>query len=315
VFLRLGFFLKVLSLIGPTGVGKTDLSIVLARLLKAEILSVDSAQVYRGMDIGTGKPSPALRKEIPHHGLDLAEPEEEFDVLRYTQSVVPVLSSLVQKDRWVLLVGGAGLYFRVLRRGLCEAPGRDPIVRDRLLAEGQADGSEALHGRLSKVDPESASRIHPNDLKKVVRAVEVFELSGRPLSTWQKETVPWIQGLEHSPVFGITMERPVLFARLEQRTLRWLEGGGWLEEASRLHGRPLSQTARETLGYGELFEFLEGRADWVTTRGRIIKNTCRYAKRQWTWFRREPGVQWLEATRREPGEIAREIARQAAREG
>lgn len=252
-------------------------------------------QVYRGMDVGTGKPPADGRREIPHHGLDLAEPEEEFDVLRYIQAVTPVIRRLQQEDRWVVLVGGSGLYFRVLRAGLCEAPGREPEVRDRLIEEGFSIGTGVLHERLKKVDPSAAERIHANDLRRIVRALEVFEVSGKPLSAWQKQTVPVIPGLDRCRVIGLTCDRPALYARLEERVDRWLNSG-WLEEARVLHRRRLSRTAREALGYRELFDHLDGRVSWPAVRELIIRNTRRYAKRQWSWFRHEPGVEWQDAS-------------------
>ena len=268
-------------------------------------------QVYRGMDVGTGKPSPETRREFPHHGLDLAGPEEEFDVLRYIQVVLPVIRRLQREDRWAVLVGGSGLYFRVLRTGLCEAPGRDPQTRDRLIEEGLSAGAPALHERLKSVDAPAAGRIHPNDLRRIVRALEVFEVSGKPLSSWQKETLPAIPEISHAPMFGLTRDRPTLYARLEERVDRWL-GNGWLEEARALRKRPLSQTAREALGYRELFDHLDGRQTWPATRDLIVRNTRRYAKRQWSWFRHEPGVEWIDAAHQASEETAAWIARRSA---
>lgn len=250
-------------------------------------------QVYREMEIGTGKPSVSIRAEIPHHGIDLVDPEEEFDLLRYMQSVVPALRAAMKQGRSILLVGGAGLYFRALRRGLCEAPGQDPQLRARLLEEGLACGAAGLHERLQQADPAAAARIHANDLKRIVRALEVFESSGRPLSEWQRKTEPAVPGLALCPVIGLTCRRETLYSRIDARVEDWLRSG-WLEEARALHCRRLSRTAREALGYRELFDHLDGRLRWEEVGGLIARNTRRYAKRQWAWFRHEPGVQWLE---------------------
>lgn len=293
-------------MVGPTGVGKTEIALLLARKLGADIVSVDSMQIYRGMDLGTGKPPVSVRAEIRHHGIDLVEPEEEFDVLQYVRSVVPVVRAALERGRPLLLVGGAGLYFRTLRRGLCDAPGQEPELRARLLEEGTFNGASALHERLRAVDPAAASRIHPNDLKRIVRGLEVFEASGRPLSEWQERTEPAVPGLDRCPVVGLTRPRELLYARIDARVLQWL-AAGWFEEARALHRRRLSRTAREALGYRELFDHLDGRLAWPEAVERIAQNTRRYAKRQWAWFRHEPGVEWMEIEGMAPDQVAERL--------
>ncbi len=293
-------------MVGPTAVGKTEIALHLARKLRAEIISVDSMQVYRGMDIGTGKPSAALQREIPHHGIDLVDPEQEFDVLGYVEAVAPAIRKAKRKGTPLLFVGGAGLYLRVLRRGLCSAPGRDLEIRDRLLKEGAAQGAPILHRRLERVDPAGASRIHPNDLKRVVRALEVYEQTGRSLSEWHRETDPAVPGLEDLPVLGLSLNRESLHARIDARLKGWLESG-WVEEAKALHARLLSRTAREALGYRELFDHLEGKLEWKAVPGLIAQDTRRYAKRQMTWFRHEPGVEWFPIDGMKPADAAEAI--------
>lgn len=283
---------RLLALVGPTGIGKTELSLEIARRLPAEIIVVDSMQVYRGMDIGTGKPAAEALRAVPHHGLDLADPEEEFDVLRYAQAVGPAIEQALARGRWAILVGGCGLYLRVLLNGLCQAPGRDPEVRSRLLEEASRVGAAVLHSRLESVDPAAAKKIHPNDLRRIVRALEVFEVSGRPISRWQEETTRPAGELAGCRIVGLTCGREGLYDRIRRRVDGWLEAG-WLEEARSLSRRPLSRTAREALGYRELYRHLEGRMDWDETRSLIHKNSRRYAKRQWSWFRRDPRVRWM----------------------
>lgn len=279
---------------GPTGAGKTELAAELARRLGAEVVAVDSMQVYRGMDIGTGKPPASLRESIPHHGLDLADPGEEFDVLRYVEAVSPVIREIEGRGKWVLLVGGCGLYLRVLRRGLCAAPGRDLALRERLREEGDREGWEKLHARLKEADPRAAEKIHPNDAKRIIRALEVYLSTGRPISEWQGQTRPVNPAWADCPVLGLDCGREWLYRRIEERVEEWLKEG-WLEEARGLAARPLSRTAREALGYRELFEHLEGLRGWEETRALIQVNTRRYAKRQGSWFRHEPGVKWIPA--------------------
>ena len=297
---------RLLAIVGPTGIGKTEVATAIARKLPAEIVAVDSMQVYRGMDIGTGKPPAALRSEIPHHGLDLVEPEEEFDVLRYVQAIKPVLEEIQSAGRQAVLVGGCGLYLKILLNGLCPAPGRDPELRERLIAEGKSAGSAVLHGRLQAVDPEAAQRIHPNDLRRIVRALEVYHLTGQPMTLWQRDTVPFLEGLQDCPVVGLTCERGKLYEQIQARVDGWLSAG-WVEEARTLFARPLSRTAQEALGYRELFDHFRGETDWATTRTLIHLNTRRYAKRQWSWFRQDPRVRWIDADGRGPDDMAAEI--------
>lgn len=282
----------MLALAGPTGIGKTEVAAELARRLPAEVVAVDSMQVYRGMDVGTGKPPARLREEIPHHGLDLADPSEEFDAVRYIREVAPAIREIERRGKWVLLVGGCGLYLRALLRGLCAAPGRDLALRERLRGEGEREGWDRLFARLHEVDPEAAARIHPNDVKRIIRALEVYESSGRPITHWQSRTEPVDPRWAECPVIGLDCDREQLYRRIEERVDGWLEDG-WLEEARGLLRGPVGRTAREALGYRELFEHLEGVRDWEATRARIRLHSRRYAKRQWSWFRQEPRVRWV----------------------
>ena len=297
----------VIVLAGPTGIGKSEAALALAAEIPAEIVAVDSMQVYRGMDIGTGKPSAEIRRRVPHHGIDLAEPEEEFDAIRYAQAVAPVIEGVRRRGRWAILTAGCGLYLRVLRRGICDAPGKDPRVRARLLEQASAEGAAALHARLAEVDPAAARRIHSNDLRRAVRALEVYEVTGRPMSRWHEEQE--IPGRDDWRVVGLDCGRQQLYEKIEARIDGWL-AGGWIEEAGVLARRSLSLTAREALGYRELFGHLQGRTGWAETRALIHRNTRRYAKRQLSWFRHEPGVEWI-ASDPDPDVTARAILAKA----
>ena len=301
---------RLLALVGPTGIGKTEVALSLAKELPAEIVAVDSMQVYRGMDIGTGKPAPEIRGRIPHHGIDLADPEEEFDALRYAQAVRPVIEAIRSRGRWAILVGGCGLYFRALLQGLCDAPGKDPEIRAKLLEQAVGQGGAVLHARLAGVDPKAAQRIHPNDLRRMVRALEVFEMTGRPMTDWQRETAQAGSLRKECRIIGLDCARERLYSRIEARIDSWL-AGGWVEEARALALRRISLTAREALGYRELFDHFEGRTDWAAARALIHRNTRRYAKRQISWFRREPGVDWVPLSGQAPASVAREILARA----
>ena len=298
----------ILVIVGPTGIGKSDVAAALAREIPAEIVAVDSMQVYRGMEIGTGKPPEEVRRQIPHHGIDLADPEEEFDATRYAGAVAPVIEEIRRRGRWAVLTAGCGLYLRVLLRGICPAPGKDPEVRARLLERGEREGSAALHARLAEVDPSAAARIHPNDLRRVVRALEVYEVTGRPMTDWHAETPRPAWG--DCRLVGLTCDRELLYGRIEERIDSWL-AGGWVEEARSLARRRLSLTAREALGYRELFDHFEGKADWAAARALIHRNTRRYAKRQLSWFRHEPGVEWICLDQPDPRLAARQILSRA----
>lgn len=293
----------VIVLAGPTGIGKSEAALSLAREIPAEIVAVDSMQVYRGMEIGTGKPSGEARREAPHHGMDLAEPEEEFDAIRYARAVTPVIEAIRRRGRWAILTAGCGLYLRVLRRGICDAPGKDPEVRARLLERGSAEGSAALHARLAEVDPAAARRIHSNDLRRVARALEVYEVTGRPMTRWHQEQE--ISRQDDWRVVGLDCGRELLYRKIETRIDGWL-AAGWVEEARALSQRNLGLTAREALGYRELFDHFQGGPGWEETRALIHRNTRRYAKRQLSWFRHESGVEWIAADG-DPLRTAREI--------
>jgi len=298
----------VIVLAGPTGIGKSETAVALAREIPAEVVAVDSMQVYRGMDIGTGKPSREVRREVPHHGMDLAEPEEEFDAIRYARTVVPVIEEIRRKGKWAILTAGCGLYLRVLRRGICDAPGKDPEVRARLLERASSEGPAALHARLAEVDPAAAHRIHSNDLRRVVRALEVYEVTGRPMTHWHQKQE--ISRPDDWRVVGLDCGRERLYGKIEARIDGWL-AAGWGEEAKALSRRTLSLTAREALGYRELFDHFQGGAGWDETRALIHRNTRRYAKRQLSWFRHESGVEWI-AVDPDPLRTAREILARSA---
>ncbi|HHW14968.1 MAG TPA: tRNA (adenosine(37)-N6)-dimethylallyltransferase MiaA [Firmicutes bacterium] len=284
---------RLLAIVGPTAVGKSEVAVEVARIIDGEIVSADSMQVYRGLDIGTGKLSPAERGGVPHHLLDVVEPEETYSVARYEREALAAIAAIHRRGRVPLLVGGTGLYYRaVVRDYLFEGPGADPELRARLADEAQREGAPALHRRLAEIDPVAAGRIHPNDLRRIIRALEVYILSGVPLSQQQ-------QGSEE-PRFdlvavGLTAPRGVLYARIERRVDAML-AKGLLAEVRTLVDRGLESwlTSIQALGYKEFLPYLRGEEDLATAVVRLKRETRRYAKRQLTWFRREPHVHWLD---------------------
>lgn len=279
------------ALLGPTASGKSALALEYARRHpEVELVSVDSMQVYREMDIGTAKPSPAERAEVPHHLIDLVDPDEEFTVAQFKAAFDAAVAEVESRGRRALLVGGTGLYLRAVVDDL-EIPGRFAEVREELEAE---PCTRALHERLRELDPVAAGRMEPTNRRRIVRALEVTVGSGRPFSSFGP-------GLDAYPatevvLVGLRVDRDELDRRIEARYRRQLDDG-FLGEVRRLHDRPagVSRTARQALGYKELIDHLEGRCSLDDAVDRAITRTRQYARRQERWFRRDPRIVWIDA--------------------
>lgn len=279
------------ALLGPTASGKSALALEYARRHpEVELVSVDSMQVYREMDIGTAKPSPAERAEVPHHLIDLVDPDEEFTVAQFKAAFDAAVAEVESRGRRALLVGGTGLYLRAVVDDL-EIPGRFAEVREELEAE---PCTRALHDRLRELDPVAAGRMEPTNRRRIVRALEVTVGSGRPFSSFGP-------GLDAYPatevvLVGLRVDRDELDRRIEARYRRQLDDG-FLDEVRRLHDRPagVSRTARQALGYKELIDHLEGRCSLDGAVDRAITRTRQYARRQERWFRRDPRIVWIDA--------------------
>ena len=283
----------ILVIIGPTASGKSALAITIAQLAGAELLSVDSMQVYRGMDIGTAKPSAAEQAQVPHHLLDLVRPDEVFTVARFVESADRVIADAGARNRPLIATGGTPLYYKALFEGLFDGPGADAEVRHRLM---QLPNDE-LARRLAEVDPPAASRIHVNDTKRLVRALEVFELTGRPISSFQTD---WTDPKRrHRAVWvGLNWDREALNRRINAR-VKAMVAAGWLDETRQLLAQygSLSKTAAEATGYRELIEHVSGRMSLEDAVEQIKIATRQLARRQMKWFRRFPGVVWLPGDR------------------
>ncbi|HEV8114160.1 MAG TPA: tRNA (adenosine(37)-N6)-dimethylallyltransferase MiaA [Planctomycetota bacterium] len=283
-------------LIGPTAAGKSRLALGIAARTGVELVSLDSMQVYRGMDVGTAKPSRADRERARHHMLDLVQPNERYDVRRYLEEVAPVLDDVRARGARALFVGGTGFYLKALLSGIFEGPPVDLALRARVEARVREIGSERAHGELSGADPLSAARIHANDTKRLVRALEVLEQTGRPLSAWQREW-GW-HGSEASPsapvpMIGLDIETPELDRRIARRTEAMLDAG-WTEEAARIRETTgFSPTSAQALGYGEALLLHDGSLDRTQAAQAIAQATRRFARRQRTWYRKFPDVVWL----------------------
>jgi tRNA dimethylallyltransferase len=277
-------FHRAIYLTGPTASGKTAVGIALARRLDAEILALDSATLYRGMDIGTAKPSPAERGGIPHHLIDVLDPWETASVSDYRTWALNALAEIEARGKRALFVGGTALYLKVLLRGLFGGPGADLGLRQRLLDEVDRLGEKALHDRLAGLDPATAARLHPNDRRRVIRALEVIELAGRPLSTLQAEHDQ--PAPPDVPVIALDIPRARLNDRINRRVRRFVEVG-LVDEVRRLLASPrrLSATAAAAIGYREVIAMLGQRDAIEPTIEAIQARSRQFAKRQATWFR------------------------------
>jgi tRNA dimethylallyltransferase len=279
------------AVVGPTASGKSEVAMaVAAQLGDVELLSIDSMQVYRGMDIGTAKPTAAERAAVPHHLIDLVEPTEEFTVAEFQRAYRLVLDDLGARERRAVLVGGTGLYHRSVIDDL-DLPGEWPEVRARLDAEAIELGPEPLHARLTTIDPDAAARMEPTNARRVVRALEVCEGSGRPFSSFG----PGLDTYPPSPVvqIGLRWDRAVQAARIERRVNQMIDDG-LLDEVRRLAERGLSRTAAQALGYKELLVHLDGACSLDEAVEQVVVRTRQFAVRQLRWFQRDPRVRWID---------------------
>ncbi|MCU1490807.1 MAG: miaA [Acidimicrobiaceae bacterium] len=286
---------RPVALVGPTATGKTALALALAAELgDAELVSVDAMAVYRGMDLGTAKPTAHERAAADWHLLDLVEPDEEFSVASFQRAAADALAAIAARGRRAVLVGGTGLYHRAVLDRL-ELPGRYPDIAAGLHAEAaQPGGSERLHARLAAVDPLAASRMESSNARRVVRALEVTLGAGRPFSSFG----PGLETYAPTPylLVGLALPREELDRRISERLEAQLTGG-WLEEVAALAARPrpLSRTAGQALGYRQLLDHLAGELSLEEARAEIVRRTRAFARRQESWFRRDPRVHWLDA--------------------
>jgi tRNA dimethylallyltransferase len=290
----------VVVIVGPTAVGKSRIAVEVAKAFETEVLTADSRQVYRGMDVGTDKPASEERQAVPHRLIDLVDPDESFNAGLYRRQAIDEIERLYRDCRLPLVVGGTGLYVRTLLKGLCDAPQADPIMRKALRQEAEDQGYDRLYARLVDVDPVIAARLHPRDESKVIRALEVYQLSGRRMSEFQQE-----HGFAERPfatlMIGLNRDRDVLYRRIEGR-IDWQLAHGLIEETKQLlaQGYRRDSAAMKGLGYRQVAEHLAGEYDAAEMVRRFKRDTRHFSKRQMTWFRKEPGIQWLMIEESEP---------------
>jgi tRNA dimethylallyltransferase len=278
---------------GPTASGKSSLAIPLARRLGAEIVSVDSMAVYRGLDVGTAKPTPEQREAVPHHLLDVVEAGEAYSVARWLTDAAEALAGCRARGRAILFVGGTPLYLRALRDGLAPLPPADPAIRAALAAEAGRLGPESLHARLATIDPAAAARIHPRDAKRTIRALEVAEMTGRPLS---EAFAPAPDPIFERRLLIVDRPRTALYRRIDLRVGEMFSAGIIAETRAAL-ATPggIGPTARQAAGYAETIALLEGRLDLAEAVRRTQQRTRQLAKRQLTWLRSFAAATWITA--------------------
>lgn len=277
--------LRCWYLTGATASGKTAISLELASRLNAEIISLDSMSIYRGMDIGTAKPSRKQREQVPHHLIDIREPHETFSVSQYRDLAHACIADIRSRGKDVLFVGGSALYLKAMLRGLFQGPPADWEFRREVEAEVEQAGDAALHARLKQVDPVSAHRLHVNDRRRIIRALEVLRMTGRPISHWQLE-FDYATPADQCHVFTIRRPRAELHQRIAAR-VEWMFEQGLVEEVRQLlaSGKELSHTAQQAVGYCEVLAYLASAMDLPTTKERVLVRTRRFARHQETWFR------------------------------
>jgi tRNA dimethylallyltransferase len=284
---------KLIVILGPTAAGKSELALALAAAIDGEIVNADSQQVYRYLDIGTAKPSKADRERATHHLLDIVDPDEEFNVALYRRLATEGITQIDRRKRKVIVCGGTGLYLKTLTQGLFEGPGQDAEIRRELEEEIQRRGLASLYQRLAQIDPMAIATIHPNDRQRTVRALEVYRITGRPLSDWQKQ-----HAFQERPFaalkIGVVREREELYALINRRCERMVEDGlldevrGLIERGYGLDLKPL-----RSVGYRQIGRVLIGAQELLPAIEEMKQETRRFAKRQLTWFRADKEIRWF----------------------
>lgn len=286
--------IKLVVIVGPTASGKSALAMELAERFNGEIISADSMQVYRYMDIGTAKPAKEQRQRIAHHLIDAADPDENFTAARYSGEASKAICEIHNRGKNIFVVGGTGLYIKALTKGLFKGPGSDASIRSALAALGAAGGgARCLYEKLKEVDPDAALKIHPNNTARIIRALEVYYLTDKPISIFQRDHDFSEEPYEAMKI-GLAIDRKILYKSIDDRVDNMIEAG-FLEEARRLLAAGYSPTLKAMmgLGYKEIIGHIQGRYTLECAIKEIKKNTRRYAKRQMTWFRKEADIRWF----------------------
>ncbi len=282
----------LIFIVGPTGVGKTNVAFALAQKAAGEIISCDAMQVYREVNIACDKPSLEMRQAVKHHVVDVVSVNEEFNAARFRSMALDAIADIHQRQHTPIVCGGSGMYMAILLDGIFEENAKDEDVRRGLQKEIAAKGSLVLHKRLSEVDPQAAAKIHPNNAQRIVRALEVITILGRPLSEMQQQR-RGIWGQTPIRIFGLNRPREELYARADARVERMFERG-LVEEVRTLRAMDLSRTAAAIIGIPEVSGYLNNGYDLERAKYLMKRNTRHYVKRQLTWFRRDERIQWID---------------------
>ncbi|MBW1642998.1 MAG: tRNA (adenosine(37)-N6)-dimethylallyltransferase MiaA [Deltaproteobacteria bacterium] len=290
---------NVIIICGPTGVGKTTVGIELAKRFNGEIISADSMQIYRYMDIGTAKPSKAEQSAVAHHMIDIINPDEPFDAEMYSKAAREELNRLHIQDIIPFVVGGTGFYIKALEHGLFDPGPSDSAIRDRLRKKAEISGTRFLYEQLSQSDPDTAAIVHPNDTYRIIRALEVYELTGKGISTYRSQ-----HDFSDNPFrvlkIGLKMDREILYERIDKRVDIMIEAG-FVDEVRNLlyKGYHADLKSMQSIGYRHIAGFIKEQISWDEAIRTMKRDTRRYAKRQFTWFKSDDSVKWLEPGRKE----------------
>jgi tRNA dimethylallyltransferase len=297
---------KLLIIVGPTAVGKSEVALGLAAPLGAEIINADSQQVYRYMDIGTGKPSATERERIRHHLIDIINPDDEFNAAIFRRLSIAAIADIESRGKRVIVCGGTGLYLKALTKGLFIGPAQDFALREALNAEADRLGLAALYQRLERVDPGAMSRIHPNDRQRIIRALEVFALTGKPITEWQREHAFGESAFE-TLVVGLQRERAELYRAIDERCERMISAG-LMDEVKQLmdRGYGLDLKPLQSIGYRHMGLILKGALPLEEATALMKRDTRRLAKRQLTWFRGDPEIRWFHSDQKRELDAAAE---------
>jgi tRNA dimethylallyltransferase len=289
-------------ILGVTASGKSTLAFELAHRIDAEIISIDSMKVYKRMDIGTAKPSLQKRQEVKYHLIDVVEPSESFSVDKFLSLTHHAIDRIKKAQKPIIAVGGTAMYIKALLFGLFESPPSNPAIRDSLKAQIEEKGTAQLHAQLAEIDPKAAQKIHPNDARRIIRALEVYQLTGKPISSLQQQ-FDADQPLQQWNIIGLRRPKPVESSRINARVKKMMRLG-LLDEVKSLlaEDKPLSTQARSAIGYSELIDHLEGKMSLEEAVEKIKINTRRLAKAQRTWFKTFKNVNWLDIPEDQPTE-------------
>ncbi len=297
---------RIIFLVGPTAVGKTEAAVILAKKLNAEIISCDSMQIYKGMDIITSKPALTLRKTVPHHLINIIPGSKKYDVSKYRRDALRKIKEVIKRKKIPLFVGGTGLYASILIDGIFKDAGKCEKIREKLYNQAKRFGSQYLYEKLKQADPETSAKIHPNDTRRIVRALEVFKSTGSPISELKKQR----KGLEKDydiQIFCLNRQRDELYDRIDNRVEEMFKSGV-IKEVKKLLKQRLSKTALSAIGIKELRGYFDKAYDLDEAKRLMKRNTRHFAKRQISWFKRDKRIKWVDIGNREDREkIARRI--------